>query len=242
MRRIHLPQKYLVGQPVRHDRIRGRIFDQRHAELVKFLQCQLCRRPAGDLLVRVAQPLADADAHRAKARIHEPRAELRHAALAADEREDRFLCAHIGRDVVFPPMQADRHGLLIALPEPRAEIAHRAQPRQHADMTIRQQREQFLRAAEKSRIPGHQDRKIRTFRVRRNGCRDRVRRDGRDAQLTGPGRYLQHPCRADQAVRMLDRCTDLARLRRLAAGPNAHNANMRHAPKRKPRTESRDRF
>ena len=60
--------------------------------------------------------------------------------------------------------------------------------------------------------------------------------------MTGPGRYLQHPCRADQAVRMLDRCTDLARLRRLAAGPNAHNANMRHAPKRKPRTESRDRL
>ena len=118
--------KALVRQAVGDDGVGRRIFDQGDAELVEGLLRQLRSRAAGDALIRVAQPLADADAHRAKARIHEPRAELRHAALAADEDEYGFVPAHVRDDIVHPAVEADGHNGLIADAEAGAEITERA--------------------------------------------------------------------------------------------------------------------
>ena len=118
--------KALVRQAVGDDGVGRRIFEQGDAELVERPLRQFRGRAAGDALIRVAQPFADADADLTKSGSGEPLAEGGHAALAADEDEYGFVPAHVRDDIVHPAVEADGHNGLIADAEAGAEITERA--------------------------------------------------------------------------------------------------------------------
>ena len=92
---------------------------------------QFLRRAASDCFVRVAQPLADSDAHVAEARLRQPLAERLHAAVSSDEGEDLPAAAHLARDIKISSVKTDRDRVFVVHAQPGAEIAHGTEPRQH---------------------------------------------------------------------------------------------------------------
>ena len=213
-------QKRLVRQSVRHDGIGMVVFDQHGAQGRKSLTLQLLRHAGGNGLILVAQLFADAHRHGAEAVFRQRSAQAVHAILAADERENARVRAHVCRDVVRAAMQADDMNVLIGRLQLCTEVGKRAQARQHADLAVRKQRQQLPRAAEKARVARHHDRALPVFAVRVNEIRDLLWCNGGISLLPAARGGIQHASRADEAVRLFDRAARLLRHRIPAARPD----------------------
>ena len=96
-----------------HHGVRVIVFDQDGAQGCKCTAAQRFRCAGGNLFVRVAQPFADAQLHLAKPILYQRFAQVRCAVLAADERENALMHAHLRHNIVRAAMQADDMNSLI---------------------------------------------------------------------------------------------------------------------------------
>ena len=179
----------------------------------------------GDCLIGVAQPLAHADCNVLQPRLRQPAAEGGYAVRSPHQGEDPAVSRHVGGDVPVPAVEADTDYVLVAGAQPGAQNAEGAETRKDLHPAVREEGQELLCAAEEARVAAHGHGIAAELPVVVDVGGDLLRGHGLVSGLTGAANRLQHPARADDALRLRQGPEGLAGHGLPAAGADAHHGH-----------------
>ena len=208
-----------------HNSIRRIVFDQRDTQAFISSFRQGCCRTADDLFVRVAQPLPHMDGHTSQPRTRQISTQPSDSVFAAHQSKHPAMGANIGDNIMVPPVKAHGIHILVGGLQSGAQGHKRTQTRNHLCLPAVQHWQQLLRAAEKTRVPGHHHGKPPVFPVGKDIVRNGSGSNGTVHGLSGGCCRIQHPLGTDQAIGTSNRRFRIHGHSAPASGPQADNAD-----------------
>ena len=208
-----------------HNSIGRIVFDQCDAQALVSAFRQRLRRTADDLFIRVAQPLSHMDGHFSQTRPGQIRAQLPDSVFAAHQSKHPAMGANIGDNIVIPAVKAHGIHILVGGLQSGAQGYERTQARNYLCLASLQKWQQLFRAAEKSRVPGHDHGKPPVFPVGKDIVRNGSGSNGTVHGLSGGCCRIQHPLGTDQAIGTSNRRFRIHGHSAPASGPQADNAD-----------------
>ena len=166
------------------------------------------------------------DGHTSQPRTRQISTQPSDSVFAAHQSKHPAMGANIGDNIMVPPVKAHGIHILVGGLQSGAQGHKRTQTRNHLCLPAVQHWQQLLRAAEKTRVPGHHHGKPPVFPVGSDEVRNCLGGNGAVHSLPRYCHCVQHPPGADQAVGISNR-----RLRFRGHGPpvprtQAYDADM----------------